>query len=341
MSSFLKPVVRSAEAAQATVELGTGPWATAWRKLRVKPAAWSAVAVIVLITAAAVCAPLYLSLLSPDTAVFNSNINGTTVINGEEVDLLQSGVDGSFGVTPIGPTWDLTNYFLGADAQGRDVMARILFGGANSLLIGGVAAFLCCLVGGGLGVIAGFFGGITDSILSRLFDVLWAFPVYLLAISLSIILVQNGFSWGPINLESDSLMIPTLIIALIYVPYVARPIRAQTVAIKNRTFVKASTSLGSSRMRTLVRDVIPNVLPSLLVYIPIMIALCMLIEAALSFLGVGVQEPEASWGTIINDGLAMMYTRPMVALVPGLLIAATAAAFNILGDALRDSLEAN
>nr|WP_198008408.1 ABC transporter permease [Leucobacter salsicius] len=296
---------------------------------------------IVLITAAAVCAPLYLSLLSPDTAVFNSNINGTTVINGEEVDLLQSGVDGSFGVTPIGPTWDLTNYFLGADAQGRDVMARILFGGANSLLIGGVAAFLCCLVGGGLGVIAGFFGGITDSILSRLFDVLWAFPVYLLAISLSIILVQNGFSWGPINLESDSLMIPTLIIALIYVPYVARPIRAQTVAIKNRTFVKASTSLGSSRMRTLVRDVIPNVLPSLLVYIPIMIALCMLIEAALSFLGVGVQEPEASWGTIINDGLAMMYTRPMVALVPGLLIAATAAAFNILGDALRDSLEAN
>lgn len=295
-------------------------------------------AVIFLITAAAIAAPLYAQWLE-GLPVFRSNISGTTMLNGEEVDVLQSGVDGAVGVTPIGPTWDFTNYFLGADSQGRDVMARLLYGGRNSLVIGGSAALICCFSGGLLGVIAGFFGGILDTVLSRLFDIMWAFPVYLLAISLSIVLVQGGLQFGPISVDPDSIVIPTLIIALIYIPYVARPIRAQTASLKNRTFVKASISVGASKRHILIKDVIPNILPSLLVYVPIMIALSMLIEAALSFLGVGVQDPQASWGTIINDGLSLIYTRPAVALVPGLCIAATAIAFNILGDALRDSLD--
>lgn len=321
-------------------DAGRGPWVVAWHKLRAKPAAWIAAAVILLITAAAIAAPLYVQWLD-GIAVFRSNISGTTIVNGEEVDVLQSGVDGAVGVTPLGPTWDISNYFLGADSQGRDVMARLLYGGRNSLIIGGSAALICCFFGGLLGVVAGFFGGVVDTILSRLFDIVWAFPVYLLAISLSIVLVQGGLHLGPIQVNPDSIVIPTFIISLIYIPYVARPIRAHTASLKNRAFVKASTSVGASKGRILAKDVIPNVLPSLLVYVPIMIALSMLIEAALSFLGVGVQDPQASWGTIINDGLSLIYTRPAVALVPGLCIAATAVAFNILGDALRDSLDVN
>lgn len=340
MSAFVRSTDASEQEADSRNFTGKGPWVVAWRRLRAKPAAWIAAAMIVVIAAAALAAPLYAHLLD-GLPVFRSNISGTTVINGETVDVLQSGVNGAVGVTPIGPTWDITNFFLGADGQGRDVMARLLYGGRNSLIIGGSAAIICCFFGGLLGIVAGFFGGVLDTILSRLFDILWAFPVYLLAISLSIVLVQDGLRIGPLHVSPDSIVIPTLIIALIYIPYVARPIRAHTASMKDRAFVKAATSVGASRMRILVKDVVPNVLPSLLVYVPIMIALSMLIEAALSFLGVGVQDPQASWGTIINDGLSLIYTRPAVALVPGLCIAATAIAFNVLGDALRDALDFN
>jgi peptide/nickel transport system permease protein len=295
--------------------------------------------VFLLVVVACLLAPVYERSVA-HTDAFSSNISGTTVIDGEDVPVLTPSKTGlGLGLTPIGPTWDVHHYFLGADGQGRDVMARVLFGGRNSLLIGVSSAVLCCLVATVLGVAAGYFGGVLDAILSRVFDVVWAFPVYLLAISLSVVLLTSGLQLGPVRIEGDSLWLPILIIAVIYVPYVARPLRGVVLSLRNRDFIQAGVGIGGSDARILRKDVLPNVLPTVLVFLPLMTAINMLTESALSFLSIGVQPPNASWGTIINDGLGLLYTRPTVTLAPGLMIVVTAVALNLLGDGVRSALD--
>lgn len=124
-------------------------------------------------------------------------------------------------------------------------------------------------------------------------------------------------------------------------PYVARPLRGQVMALREREYIQAAIGSGASDLRIMRREVLPNVLPTLIVFLPMMTALNMLTESALSFLSVGVQSPDASWGTIINDGLGLLYTRPAVTVVPGLLIALTAVALNVFGDGVRDALDPN
>ena len=141
---------------------------------------------LALVVALSLLAPVYADSIA-HTEPFRSNLGGTTTIDGRRVPVMEASSAGlGLGVTPIGPTWDPGNYFLGADGQGRDVAARLLYGGRNSLLIGISAALLTCLLGTLVGLVAGFFGGVVDGVLSRLLEVVWAFPVYLLAISLSI-----------------------------------------------------------------------------------------------------------------------------------------------------------
>jgi peptide/nickel transport system permease protein len=274
------------------------------------------------------------------TDPFRSNVSGTTLVNGKPVPVMKSSTQGlGLGVTPIGPTWDVHHYFLGADEQGRDVAARLLYGGRNSLLIGTSAALITCFIALLVGGVAGFFGGIVDGILSRLLDVVWAFPVYLLAISLSTVLIARGLSLGPIHLTSGSLLLPIAIIGLVYIPYVARPIRGEVLSIRRREFVEAAIGLGASNWRLLWSEVLPNVITTAIVLFPLMLAIDMLTEAALSFLSIGVQEPNASWGTIILDGQDVLYTRPAVAIAPGIAIALTVLALNVLGDGVRDALD--
>ena len=228
---------------------------------------------------------------------------------------------------------------LGADPQGRDVAARLLYGGRNSLLIGLASAVLCAALATLLGVAAGYFGGAVDGVLSRFLDVLWAFPVYLLAVCLSVVLLTSSLNIGPLHITAGSLLLPILIIGVIYVPYVARPLRGQVMSLREKEFIQASIGAGASDLRILVREVLPNVLPTVVVFLPLMTSINMLTESALSFLSIGVQPPKASWGTIINDGLGLLYTRPMVAIAPGLAIAVTAVALNLLGDGVRDALD--
>ena len=190
-----------------------------------------------------------------------------------------------------------------------------------------------------IGLAAGFFGGVTDTILSRILDVLWAFPVYLLAISLSIVLIAHGIDLGVITLEAGSLWLPIFIIGIVYIPYIARPIRGQVLALRRSEFVLAAIGLGVPEHRILLRDILPNVSTTLIVFVPLMLAINMLTESALSFLSIGVQPPDASWGTIIQDGQGLLYTRPWVALAPGLAIALTVLVLNVLGDGLRDALD--
>ena len=317
-----------------------GPWRTSLGQLVRNRAAMLALLLFLLVLVACLAAPLYADRVA-GTDPFTSNVNGTTVVDGREVPVLEASSTGlGLGVTPIGPTWDPSHYLLGADNQGRDVMARLLYGGRNSLLIGLSAALLCCVLATVVGVLAGYFGGVVDAVLSRVLDVVWAFPVYLLAISLSVVLLTSGgASLGPVRVEAGSLWLPVLIIGVVYVPYVARPLRGQVLALKEKEFIAAAVGVGASDLSIMRRDILPNVLPTVVVFLPLMTALAMLTESALSFLSVGVQPPQASWGTIINDGLGLLYTRPAVTIAPGLAIALTAAALNVFGDGVRDALD--
>ena len=316
-----------------------GIWRLAGMRLLADTSARVALALLSLIVLACLSAPLYANYIA-HTDPFRSNISGEVTIAGQSFAVIEASTEGlGLGQTPIGPTGHPEAYLLGADNQGRDVAARLLYGGRASLLIAGAATLICLFLGALLGIVAGYFGGVVDIVLSRLLDVLWAFPVYLLAISLSIVTIGTGLHIGPFNIESDSLLLPSLIIGLVYLPYVARPVRAHALTLRHSDFVQAAIGLGVPTPRILRVDVLPNVMTTLIVFMPLMMALNMLTESALSFLSIGVQPPNASWGSIIQDGLSLLYTRPVVALAPGIAIVITVVALNLFGDALRDALD--
>ena len=219
------------------------------------------------------------------------------------------------------------------------MFARLLYGGGNSLLIAGSATMLCLFFAAVIGIVAGYSGGWIDQMLSRALDVLWAFPVYLLAISLSVVLISQGLRIGPVTIEADSLLLPAAIIGIVYVPYAARPVRGLVLGLAQSDFVLAAVALGVPNRRILLLDILPNVASTLIVFAPLIMALNLLTESALSFLQIGVQPPAASWGTIIADGQGLIYLRPLVAVAPGLAIVTTVLALNVLGDGLRDALD--
>ena len=319
---------------------GRSPWRIAGRRLVRNRLAMASLVLFLLIVVVSLLAPVYARHVA-HTDPFNSNVSGTTVVNGKRVEVLQPPTGGlGLGEVPIGPTWH-TNYFVGADNQGRDVMARVLYGGRSSLFIGVLSAVICCLVALLLGLVAGFFRRWTDSVLSRAMDLIWAFPVYLLAISLATVLLtrNTGLRWGPIHINASSLWLPTIIIAVVYVPYVYRPVRGQVLSVREKEYVEAAIAQGASNLRLMFGEILPNVISTVIVLLPLMIATTVLTESALSFLGIGVQPPKASWGTIIDDGQALLYTRPWVAIVPGIMIVLTVLSLNVLGDGVRDALD--
>ncbi len=339
LAAGLGGVGGAAGAEEVGAVVAEGPWRASLRQLLRNRPAMAALVVLVLVVVVCLLAPVYASDIA-HTNPFMSNLSGTTVVNGKVVAVLQQNTQGlGLGVTPIGPTWDLHHYFLGADNQGRDVFARLLYGGRTSLLIGTSSALICCVAAAILGVVAGYFGGAVDWLLSRLFDLVWAFPIYLLAISLSVVLLTSGLHLGFVTVSAGSLWLPIIIISIVYVPYVARPLRGSVLSLREREFVQAAIGAGASDARILRQEILPNVAPSVIVFFPLMVALNMLTESALSFLSIGVQPPNASWGTIINDGINLLYTRPAVAIAPGLAIVLTAGMFNVLGDAVRDALD--
>ncbi|HET7171743.1 MAG TPA: ABC transporter permease [Gaiellales bacterium] len=320
---------------------GRSPWALALRRLGRNRLALASLVLFVVIVATSFAAPLYADHVA-HTDPFVNDVNGTTIVNGKKVPLMQQGGGVlKLGVTPIGPTWDIRHYFLGSDTQGRDVAARMLYGGRSSLEIGIGSALIACLIATVLALIAGFYSGLVDALLSRLMDVIWAFPVYLLAICIATVLLTapNGLEVGPIHVVASSLWLPTLIIGLIYVPYVYRPVRGSVLSVAEKEFVEAAVAQGASNRRLIFSEILPNVITVVIVLLPLMIATTILTEAALSFLGVGVQPPGASWGTIIADGQNLLYTRPWVAIAPGIMIVLTVLALNVLGDGIRDALD--
>jgi peptide/nickel transport system permease protein len=317
---------------------GRSPWALAGRRLLRNKIAIAALVLFVLIIAVSFAAPLYARHIA-HTKPFLSNLTGTTVINGKRVDVIQQG-GGKLGLgeIPIGPTWH-TNFLLGADRQGRDVMSRVLYGGRASLEVGIGSALICCVLATIFALVAGFFGGWLDTVLARLMDLIWAFPVYLLAISLATVLLTQGLRIWKLGVNPASLWLPTAIIALVYIPYVFRPVRGQVLSVRQKEYIEAAIAQGASNWRLIFSEILPNVVATVIVLLPLMIATTILTEAALSYLGIGVQEPKASWGSVINDGQDLLYTRPWVAIAPGIMIVLTVLALNVLGDGVRDALD--
>lgn len=331
---------RTTELRAATA--GRNPWALAWRRLRGNRIAMAALGLFLLLLLMSLAAPLYAHHIAHISNPFAPNLNGTTIVHGKVVPIMQQGGGLlKLGETPVGPTMDLHHYFLGADGIGRDVAVLLLYGGRASLQIGISSAIICCVVATVVALIAGFFGGLTDAILSRIMDVIWAFPVILLAICISTELLthSSGLHVGPFVIRASSLWVPTSIIAGIYVPYVYRPVRGQVLSVVNKEFVEAAIAQGASNFRLIFSEILPNVVSTVIVLLPLITATNILTESALSYLSVGVQPPNVSWGSIISDGQDLLFTRPWVSLAPGILIVLTVLALNVLGDGVRDALD--
>jgi peptide/nickel transport system permease protein len=239
---------------------------------------------------------------------------------------------------PIGPTWH-SRFLLGADPNGRDVAVRLLYGGRNSLEIGALATLITMLFAVLVGTLAGYMGGLTDGVLSRLLDVIWAFPPVLLGVALGVALAVGGLDLGLFKISSGSLLLPAAIIGVVFIPYVARPLRGQVLSLRRREFIDAARIQGRGHMRILVGELLPNLTSSIVVFVPLMLANAILLEAALSYLGAGVQSPAPSWGTMLAEGIRLTPGAVHLVLAPGLMLVAAVLGMNVFGDGLRDRLD--
>jgi peptide/nickel transport system permease protein len=316
---------------------GRGPWRLALGRLRRNPVPLAFLGIFALIVLFVLAAPLW------GNDVAHTGPNATHTLEKVEVDGEKREVVNRTG-TPIGPLWFGAGgrFFLGADGRlGRDEMVRLMYGGRTSLFIGLTSALITTILATVLGLLAGYYRGWTDTVIARALDVIWAFPVLLLAICVATVLLNapNGVGVGPINIQASSLWLPTLIIAFIYLPYVYRPVRGHVLSVSEKEYVEAAIAQGASGRRLIFSEVLPNVITVVIVLLPLMIATTILTEATLSYLSIGVQPPNASWGTVISDGQQLLYTRPWVAIAPGIMIVVTVLALNMFGDGVRDALD--
>ena len=281
--------------------------AMAWRRLRRDRAAMFGAALVMVIVLVAILAPV----LSPHdpTEQFRD------------------------GLTPDGqpmPSTLLTTgdprFPLGTDANGRDLLSRILYGARISLLVGVLANLMAVAIGALVGSVAAYFRGWVETVLMRFTDMMMAFPTLLLAMTLVAIL-------------KPSVWIIILVIGAVYWTWIARVIYGQVLALRDRDFVIAARALGAGRVFALVRHILPQLVPTIIVWGTLGIATNVMLEASLSYLGIGVQPPTPSWGGMIQQGQSFYRTAPWLVIFPGLAIMLTVFAFNLLGDGLRDALD--
>lgn len=273
-----------------------GPWRRAWRRLRRRPAAMVALVVVLIIVAAA--------LLAPWIAPHDPTRQSWTAVR-------------------QAPSW---LHWFGTDEVGRDVFSRVIWGARASLAAGVVSVLIALAIGVPLGLLAGYVGGWTDAVLSRLTDAMLAIPFLILAIALAAFL-------GP-NLTNAMIAI-----GVTATPIFIRLTRGQVLAARAEDYVEAARAVGNPHWRIAVRHVLPNVMPPILVQATLTIAAAVIAEASLSFLGLGQQPPMPSWGSMLNSAQRFLAQAPWMAIYPGIAIFVTVLSFNVLGDGLRDALD--
>ena len=296
--------------------LARTPWQLFWRRLRSDRVALAALTVIVVLIVVAILAPLVVKL---------AGAPGPNVQDRNATDM--------FG-TPLGPSGE---HWFGVDPLGRDVFSRTIYGARISLLVGIAGTGVAVLVGVTVGLLAGYYRGWVDTLLSRFVDVVLSFPVLLLGIGIaSACSLGNGCVGGAV---SPGVRTVILVVALVTWTSIARVVRGQVLSLREREFVTAARSLGASNRRIVTREILPNLAAPIIVYPSLLLPQTILLEAALSFLGVGVSPPTASWGWMIADASDTFDTQWWYMVFPGAALLLTVLAFNLLGDGLRDALD--
>jgi peptide/nickel transport system permease protein len=288
--------------------VGRTPWQLAWRRLRSDRVAMASLGFILFLILVALFAPLLTALIGhgPNAQYPNTGLS-------------LSGI-------PVGPGHG--GFLLGTDNQGRDVLSRIIYGSRVSLEVGVGATLLALVVGMTVGLIAGYFGGWIDALLARFMDILLGFPILLFALA---IIARFGPSTG----------IVLIVIAMFSWPYIGRLVRGQVISLREREFVEAARATGSSDLRIMFVEIAPNLLALAVIYATLLIPVNIVTEATLSFLGLGVQPPTASWGNMIADaqGGSLFTVAWWFLVFPCLALVLTTLAFNLFGDSLRDALD--
>jgi peptide/nickel transport system permease protein len=285
-----------------------------WRRFRQDRVALASLAFIAFLVVLALAAPLVVKLLGlPGPSVQNPNLTN------------------SFG-SPLGPS--LAHPF-GVDELGQDVMSRVIYGARVSLEVGILGTAIATAIGVTVGVLAGFYRGWVDMLLSRLMDVVLSIPILLLGLGIGAACAVRGCLSGTIQ---PGLVVIVFLIALANWTYVARIVRGLVLSLREREFVEASRSLGASNARIMFGEILPNLAAPIIVYSSLLIPTNILFEAALSFLGVGIRPPTASWGQMIATATPIFNTAWWYMTFPGIALLLTVLAFNLLGDGLQDAL---
>ncbi|AUG79761.1 peptide ABC transporter permease [Kitasatospora sp. MMS16-BH015] len=309
----------AASAAPKKIE-GRSPGKIAWARLKRDKVALGGGAVVILLILVAIFAPVIISLFGhPVDQPHPDQIN-------PDLGLPKGAYGGISG-----------DFWLGVDPTfGRDVFSRIVYGARVSLGVAFSAAAFSTVIGVLLGMAAGFFGGWIDAAISRVMDVLLAFPQLLFSIAL-ISVMPNDL----IGLSGSFLRMVILVVVIGFFgwPYIGRIVRGQVMSLREREYIDAARSLGAGSVHILIKELLPNLVAPILVYMTLIIPTNILSEAALSFLGAGVKPPTPSWGQMLNDAIAIYQSDPTYMVVPGLAIFITVLAFNLFGDGLRDALD--
>jgi ABC-type dipeptide/oligopeptide/nickel transport system permease subunit len=313
--SSVVPAILPAPEDGALAVAARSPLELFWRRLRTDRVATAALAFIVLLVLVAIFAPLVVKL-------FGAPPPGART----------GPLDPAFG-RPAGPSWE---HLFGVDKLGHDVFSRVVYGARVSLAVAIVATGSAVAAGVLVGMLAAYYGGWVDTIVSRTLDVLLAFPILLLGIGLASACATGGGCLGVIR---PGLTVVIVVIALATFPYVARLIRGQVLSLREKEFVEAARSLGASDRRIILRHILPNLVAPIIVYTSLVLPQNILFEAALSFLGVGVPSSTASWGQMIADATPVFDTVWWWMFFPGMALLLTVVAFNLVGDGLQDALD--
>jgi peptide/nickel transport system permease protein len=324
-------------------DIGRSPWQIFWRQFRRDRWALVGIFAILLMLVLAIIAPLSVTWTGHEPNFVNLDALDSFGLPGAPAwwpcpegaaDVVVEGgqVTSTQGCTAV------PGYVLGVDSTGRDLFVRILYGARTSLVIAFAATGISLVIGTVLGVISGFFRGKTDTFISRLTDVVLSLPILLLALGLASACgaTAEGCFGGLIK---PGLLLVSLIIGLFSWPYISRIIRGQVLSLREKEFVEASRSLGSSNWRIMAREILPNVAAPLIVYTTLIIPSNILFEAGLSFLGVGVPDTTPSWGAMLSQSASAFQYAVWLMIFPGIALFTTTLAFNLVGDGLRDALD--